>query len=375
MRSTNQRTLTGASRRRRGVSTLLWVLALLVVAAIGVWAGRATLTPAQVPQSEPRPATYTVAEGEVGRSLGFPATASWDPVTLPAGSAAGVLTSVDVPDGALADSGAVLYTVDLRPVTLLQGEVPMFRDLTSGVQGPDVAQLRAFLRSAGYLHSAAESDRYDAATESAVRRWQRSLDVDRDGTVRSGDVVFAPSVPIRIVHGEARVGDQIGTGTAVVSGRSSSPRFSITLAVDQAATVPTEGQVTVEGLGHSWAGAITSATQTDENLVLELADEGGGPLCGEQCSELEPAPAGAPTVFQAEIVVVPQTSGPTVPVAAIGVDASGAQFVTKPEEGRVPVKVLASSEGLAVVEGVDVGDVVELIADDEAHADPDAPRG
>jgi len=64
--------------------------------------------------------------------------------------------------------------------------------------------------------------------------------------------------------------------------------------------------------------------------------------------------------FPADIVVVPETAGPVVPVAAIQTGADGSTFVTGTSGDPVAVEVVASHAGLAVVDGVETGDVLLL---------------
>ncbi len=354
------------------MTALLWSSAVAITLVAGVLAGRATVAPPRAPAPDPTPASYTVGEGSVSRSLRFPATAVWPAVDLPAGLAEGVLTSVDVTHGELVGSGTVLYTVDLRPVVLVDGEVPMFRDLLLGSQGPDVAQLRAYLQSVGHLRSSRSSTTFDATTRQAVKRWQRSLGVDPDGLVRAGDVIFSPGLPVRVSTGGASPGDLTGPGVAVVGAIASVPSFTVTLAADQAAVVPTDGPVTVSGAGHAWAGLIGSAEQVESTLVLTLAGADGGPVCGAECDTMTPPASGGASVFQADFTIVPETVGPVVPVAAIGRTGTGDHVVTLTAGRQVRVVVLASADGMAVVEGLQVGDEVVLVAD---HVHDDRPGG
>lgn len=367
------RTTAGAPRRRRGVTALLWSSAVVVAATAGVVAGRTTLAPASAPVPEPTAAAYTVDEGTVGRSIRFPAAAVWPAADLPAGAAEGVLTSIDVTPGQSVGSGTVLYRVDLRPVTLVSGDVPAFRDLTLGARGPDVAQLRAHLHAEGHLATGTPSSTFDPATRAAVERWQRALGVEPDGVVRTGDVVFAPGLPVRVSLGDLRPGDRTEPGTPVVGATRADPAFTVTLGADQAAVVPTEGPVTVSGSGRSWAGVVASAEQVESTLVLGITGADGAPVCADECDALTPPPPGAATVFQADFTLVPETTGPVVPVAAIGTTASGDHVVTRTDGRRVPVVVVASSDGMAVVEGVHVGDEVWLIADDPRRDDDPTP--
>ncbi len=357
----------GVPRRGPIVSALLWVCVVLIAGAAGAWAGRTTLAPATVAIATATPSSYTVREGEVSRSMTFPAAAVWSTTAFPPGSAAGVLTSIDVATGQLIDSGQALYSVGMRPVTLIEGDIPAFRDLSRGAEGEDVAQLRTFLRSAGYLDSAQEAPRFDGLTEAAVRRWQKAAGVEADGVVRAADVIFAPGLPVRAVV-EAAVGDQVSPGTAVLTAVATSPTFTVTLASDQASAVPSEGAVTVSGEGYTWSGAISSAELRDANLVLTLTGSDGGALCGADCSALTVPSRDSAAVFRADLIIVPATSGPLVPIAAIGLDASGAHIVTRADGTQVAVEVVAASDGIAIVKGVRLGEQLLLIAPDARTA-------
>lgn len=347
----------------------------MVAATAGVFAGRATLGPVNAPVLEATPVSYTVADGTVGRSIRFPAAAVWPATDLPAGAAEGVLTSIDVTQGQSVGPGTILYRVDLRPVVLADGQVPAFRDLSIGIRGPDVAQLRAHLHAEGHLRSAASSETFDAATRAAVQRWQRVLGVEPDGVVRVGDVIFAPRLPVRASLSEVRPGDRAGPDIPVVGATEVVPRFTVTLGADQAAVVPTEGPVTVSGDGHSWDGVIAAAEQDGSTLVLSITAADGAPLCDPECDALTPPEPGLSTVFQADLTIVPETMGPIVPVAALGLSASGDHVVTSTDGRQLHVTVVASSDGMAVVEGVRAGDEIWLIAGDLGSNAPEASGG
>jgi hypothetical protein len=64
-------------------------------------------------------------------------------------------------------AGDVAMTVDGRPVFVLQGTIPMHRDLAPGDSGADVLQLERALRGAG-LSPGPVDGRYDGATQVAV---------------------------------------------------------------------------------------------------------------------------------------------------------------------------------------------------------------
>jgi peptidoglycan hydrolase-like protein with peptidoglycan-binding domain len=72
--------------------------------------------------------------------------------------------------GAQLNESDVAMTLSGRPVLVLQGQRPAYRDLTAGVSGDDVRQLQAALNRLGFYHGAVNGT-YDQATASAVAAW------------------------------------------------------------------------------------------------------------------------------------------------------------------------------------------------------------
>jgi hypothetical protein len=75
------------------------------------------------------------------RTIGVPATAPFRVVTV---------TKMPVRPGDRVWPGHVIAEIDGRPMLLLQGRLPAYRDLHEGDVGPDVAQLQEALERAGY---------------------------------------------------------------------------------------------------------------------------------------------------------------------------------------------------------------------------------
>jgi peptidoglycan hydrolase-like protein with peptidoglycan-binding domain len=340
------------------------VLALVLLAlagAAGFWAGRVVLVPPDDPlESGAEPVTYTVAEGRVGRSLQFAAVAEWELRPLAWNAAIGVVTSVEVASGDEVGVGDILYAVNLRPVVVAEGVVPAFRDLALNASGADVAQLQALLAELGFYTGDLDGV-FRTTTRTAVRAWQASLRVPVDGVVRLGDVIFVSELPVRVAFSsELVVGASLSGGEQLVLTVPSDPVFRVPLSVEQRSLVPLSTTVFVTYPDGVWEGRVDRAVETPESgrLDLILTGPAGGALCGDECArwvELE-----HPTDFLVEIVVIPETTGPVVPVAALQLDAGNQPFVTTPTGERIDVTIVESAQGIAVVEGLEIGTVILL---------------
>lgn len=340
----------------RPVRVLLLVAALVAAVILGLWAGRVALEPPEDPLAVAgEPTSYVVAEGSVGRSLTFTATAEWDLVPFGQNAAGGVVTSVEVEPGEMVRAGGVLFTVELRPVVVAVGAVPMFRPLAVETEGPDVAQLQRLLTELG--HFAGDVDGvYDRATRTAVGTWQEDIGLPVTGVVELGDVIFVPELPVPVVLSDAVfVGARLTGGEPVVRAILADPVFRIPLSIEQADLVPLSADVSVTYPDGVWPARIDRAVERVEfgQLDLFLTAPDGTSVCGDECRRW--VQLTDRTDFRAEVVVIPETVGPVVPVGAISVGAGNEALLTMADGSIREVRVVESANGLAVVEGVEVG--------------------
>ncbi len=342
------------------------VAALLV--AVGWWASRTALEPPSSPLPETSPVFYTVKEGTVGRSLQLAAVAEWPLADLGRSGADGTVTSVDIVSGAMVDVGDVVYSVDLRPVIIAEGAVPMFRELSLRTEGRDVAQLQRLLGSLGIYDGEAD-DTFGAATREAVREWQKRLGVVADGVVRRGDVVFVADLPTRVVlTEEMTVGAPLTSGTVTMRQVTGDPTFRIPLAPEQRSLVPLQTEVRVSHGAATWDGVVAEAREdrSQGQLLLILQGRAGGALCGKDCAA--EIPLMGLSDFPAEVVVVPETEGPLVPMAAIQTAPDGTTSIQADDGTEVPVTIVSQSDGMAIVDGIERGDVIILPATNQEDA-------
>jgi len=153
--------------------------AVALAAAVGWVAGSRIHSPAEVAsRTAPPPAAPILVPAEervlstdiVTRGtarFGSPQQLALAPSALKTG--AGVAARLPLPGAELRD-GDVVFTTSGRPVFLLTGEQPAYRDLGPGIKGNDVRQLEEALARMGFDSGPADGV-YDSQTEGAVAAW------------------------------------------------------------------------------------------------------------------------------------------------------------------------------------------------------------
>lgn len=162
---------------------LLIFLAVMSMATAGtLYAGQSIQSPAEaaartappaaspilVPVEERTLATEIVTRGTA--RYGLPVSISIVPSNLKAN--AGIIARLPTRNTFL-NEGDLLLTASGRPVFILLGEIPVFRDLAPETEGDDVLQLEHALARLGYDPGEIDG-RYDDKTGAAVADWYRA---------------------------------------------------------------------------------------------------------------------------------------------------------------------------------------------------------
>lgn len=346
-------------------------------------AGRASVSSASAAATaDGQPPTtmsiWTVRNETVGRSLTFSGRVRASNTPGPVASSQGVVTSVIVNAPRKVKAGTKLYTVNLRPVVAGQGPVPGFRDLTRGARGADVLQLRRFLCGQGWKVVCGKSDTFDRNLTVAVLSWQKKLKIDPDGVVRSGDILWFPSLPLHVRPSETlELGKSVTGGERPFIVDAGTATFELRVSREQAALVPVGAHAVVGGdqkavvaqvvpaTGHAETGTngpnptgATGAAGEGEFLIELVANGSVKPICeaGAFCAEI----VGTRKSVAVDVIVqtVPKQQGPAVPVAAIATDSGGQTSVRMADDRLMEVSVVAVAGGVAIVDGLVVGDRV-----------------
>ena len=339
-------------KRRWGIATAGVALAALV-AGFAVWA------PGEEDQAPP-PLTVSTAEVTAGsvasetKGAGTVQYASTVPITS---GLAGVVTELPAP-GTTLGTGSVAYRVDTRPVIMLSGTVPAWRDFSSDMtDGEDVRQLEQNLRTLG-VFSGEPDNRFTWDTTVAIRAWQKSLGVERTGTLERSMILISDQ-ELRVDTVESRVGAQVDAGSSLyratsrqlvveVSVKSSDRQVAV---VGGAVTVALPTGVTADGIIESVAAPVNKPDADgsgSSSIVVPVRI-----TVADQAAVADLALSGVTVSFAGAV----RDDVLTVPVDAL-VPISDTEFAVevprkKPEAERtlIPVTVGAFASGLVEISG------------------------
>ena len=233
--------------------------------------------PILVPVEEKVLATKLVTRGTA--HYGSPRKLSVIPSALKTGPR--VITSLPKAGSSL-DEGQVLLTISGRPVFLLRGAQPSYRDLGPGMSGQDVRQLEEALKRSG-LNPGSVDGSFDATTGGAVEALYRrhgfqpvvateeqlaaarprEADLVQGTRAQSGiqlpsdEVVFVPTTPLRVSELLASVG--ASPSAALVTATGSEVVMDGFLPVEQAGLVKVGAEVLIDeaALGINATGTMS----------------------------------------------------------------------------------------------------------------------
>ena len=175
---------------KRGLAVGAVVLLIGVSAGLGWWFGRGIRSPAQIAAEaeppDPSLITVEVERKELSANVITRADVGYDaPAILSLSGALGgrpdvlVVTAAPKRGEDLAEGSAAIEIAG-RPVFLLVGDIPVFRDMRPGTQGPDVLQVEQALARLGFL-TGAPDQKWDDDTGEAVRAWYQENGYQANG--------------------------------------------------------------------------------------------------------------------------------------------------------------------------------------------------
>jgi peptidoglycan hydrolase-like protein with peptidoglycan-binding domain len=193
-------------------------LAIVAIVAGLLWVTGSDETPAEATTTaaSAEPASDTVTRRTLQQTEKFDGSLGYgDQFSLP-GLASGTVSSVPE-KGTVLHPGDMLYKVDERPTYWTRGDVPMYRELSSGSEGTDVEQLQRYLQDEGYLAADIEIDGdFGGATRTAVKAWQDDHDLKKTGRIDGTQLLFLPYESLRVAA-SPRLGEPANGGVIEVT--------------------------------------------------------------------------------------------------------------------------------------------------------------
>ncbi len=267
-------TTAAAARPRRRAAAGGAVVTVVVVAGVAV-----AVTRPFARHESPGAAAYATSTAPVARRsltarTAVDATLGYAGTYQVFGQAAGTITALP-PIGRIIRQGRVLYRVSGRPVILLYGPVPAYRDLSYGMTGRDVAELNAALVALGHAPGLdAHSHRFGAQTYRALERLQRRTGLPRTGVLSLGQAVFLPGAARVTGHGEAVPGGPARPGATVLSATSTRPVVSVGLDAAQQTEVRAGDRVVITlPDGRTTPGVVSSVGRVAHAAARGAADQ------------------------------------------------------------------------------------------------------
>jgi peptidoglycan hydrolase-like protein with peptidoglycan-binding domain len=281
-----------------------------------------------------------------------------DEQTVSAGSAEGVLT--DLPDeGSVVKRGESLYDVNDDPVVLLIGKLPLYRELSYGVDdGADVRQLERNLKRLGYDPGTVNKE-FSYYTQEAVEDLQDDLGLDDTGVVTAAQFVVLPEA-IRVGAPQATIGTQLTAGAPTALYDATSTRRAVTVDLDPADEELAE------------IGAKATVTLPDGSTVMATVDSVGTAATATDTESEDPS---AEATIPVSLTLDNPTKVAGLSAAPVTVDLTRE---TRKQVAAVPVTALValaeggfavrleSGELVAVETGLYAAGYVEITAGLEA---------
>jgi peptidoglycan hydrolase-like protein with peptidoglycan-binding domain len=282
-----------------------------------------------------------------------------------------VITSLPTA-GKIIDEGDLLLTISGRPVFVLRGAAPSFRDLGPGITGADVRQLELALQRSG-LDPGSVDGLYDGGTESAVEALYRrhgfepvvatdaqlaaarprEAELVRGASARGGvqlpadEVIFAASTPVRVT--ELPASDRIPPSGALLTVTDTNVDIDAFVPVEQAGRIRNGANVLIDEptLGIHASGRVSEVAGRPGTNGAD-----GFHVFFEVRVQRPPKTLVGASVRLTIPIRSTRTAGPTVPLSAVSLAPDGGARVQRSAGKKlefVPVETGLSADGYVSV--------------------------
>ena len=244
---------------------VLWGSLAIAVLAAGGFGVTSLLQPADAvtPVKLPAVDTAKVAAGDLTSETTARGKLQYATQVDVVATTNGVLTELPAA-GTQLTAGSVAYRVDEKPVVVLSGAMPAWRDFTAGMEpGVDIEQLERNLQSFGYL-SVDPSQEFNWYTKWALHAWTDSLGLKPQQSLSKDQVLFSTQ-PLQVNKAAKQLGDRVAAGDTLFSATGATKEVLALLTPAQAELSPVGTPVTIElPNGTSTTGKVASIGAAEE---------------------------------------------------------------------------------------------------------------
>ncbi|MFL6127339.1 peptidoglycan-binding protein [Actinophytocola sp.] len=348
-------------RRRRRVRWVLVGVSVLAVLGIGtaVAVTRLSSRPVALPQAPAEAATAAVRRMDLAERETLTGELGYGAEQSLTGHRPGTITALPAV-GTVLDRGAVVYQVDARPVVLFLGSLPLYRALAAGMtDGPDVKLVEGNLRDLGYGGFGTPDDKFTAATEAAIKKWQKKLGVDQTGVIDLGDVVVTAAA-VRVSSVDVALGAE-GTGP-LLKYTDTTRWVSVELKEEQKDLVVVNAPVTLTVDGKQVPGTVRSVVPEAPSASADPNEDQTRKYTATVSID-DVAAIGAVDAGPVDVVV---TSGErkgvlAVPVGALLALTEGGYAVELPSGKLIAVTTGLFADGMVEVTGKGLTEGVKVV--------------
>ncbi|MDX2967663.1 peptidoglycan-binding protein [Kribbella solani] len=360
-RSNDSQPTTAETGRRKGRRRT--IVAILVIGTAGAGVAAYLVAPfdrqakADDTSDKTPISTAIVKRGTISARTSVNGTLAYAGSYEAIGRASGVVTAVPSA-GDQRRVGQVLYEVDGKPVILLKGSVPVFRDLKQGDKGADVKQLNAALVKLGYSsYLNPSSSYYGYLTKAAVKKMEDDFGLEEDGKLSMSEVVYLPQDTVKVTKVNVKLGAQAQPGMAVLT--ASSLRRYVSVQIDTAyqsqvkvgdkVTITLPDLKTTEGKVTS-VGRVAESGTDNQGAKVTVGIEPNDP---KATGNLDQAPVQVSIVTDSagNVLNVPVNSLLALLDGGYGVEVAG----SGDERRLVPVKLGMFDQDSGLVEVIGTG--------------------
>ncbi|MFB9831848.1 peptidoglycan-binding protein [Actinoallomurus acaciae] len=281
-------------------------------------------------------------------TLSYSAGADGTPYSV-VGRASGTYTWVPAA-GTLIDCGETLYKVGEKPVILICGSTPAYRDLAQGDDGKDVRALNRTLVNEGYADKSAldpDSNYFGAGTAEALEKLQDKRGADVTGRLNLGQAVFLPG-PLRISKVMVENGTGAGSGRPIMEASSNRREVTVKLDASQQSEVKKGDQAQITLPDNRITSGVVSRIGTVATSSGKADSDSGSATIPVYVTLKHPKDAG--DLEQAPVQVQITTDGVKnaliVPVTALIGQAGGGYAVEAAVGDRGQTRIVPVTLGL-----------------------------